>query len=123
MTIGTVIDRLPQLQPAVAAGRGRACSELYEAGAHIDDEVVHRHRRAVTPDSVATIIYTSGTTGRPKGCVHHPRQLHVRGGHRDRPLGAGVPLQAGRRGGDPAVPAARARLRADGARSPRSAAG
>jgi long-chain acyl-CoA synthetase len=31
--------------------------------------VVHRHRRAVTPDSTATVIYTSGTTGRPKGCV------------------------------------------------------
>ncbi|MER5667760.1 AMP-dependent synthetase/ligase, partial [Streptomyces mirabilis] len=28
-----------------------------------------RHRRAVTPESIATIIYTSGTTGRPKGCV------------------------------------------------------
>ncbi|MFJ6573479.1 AMP-dependent synthetase/ligase [Streptomyces sp. NPDC091292] len=68
MTIATVIDRLPNLgrlwQLDVDAVR-----ELYEAGAHLDDEVVHRHRRAVTPDSVATIIYTSGTTGRPKGCV------------------------------------------------------
>ena len=54
---------------AVAAGRRARCDELFEAGAHIDDEVVHRHRRAVTPDSIATIIYTSGTTGRPKGCV------------------------------------------------------
>jgi long-chain acyl-CoA synthetase len=43
--------------------------ELYDAGAHLEDEVVHRHRQAVTPDSTATIIYTSGTTGRPKGCA------------------------------------------------------
>lgn len=43
--------------------------ELFAAGAPIDDDVVHRHRKAVTPDSVATVIYTSGTTGRPKGCV------------------------------------------------------
>ncbi|MFF2848926.1 AMP-dependent synthetase/ligase [Streptomyces sp. NPDC058001] len=68
MTIATVIDRLPNLgrlwQLDVDAVR-----DLYEAGAHLDDELVHRHRRAVTPDSVATIIYTSGTTGRPKGCV------------------------------------------------------
>ena len=68
MTIGSVIDRLPQLQRLWQLDAG-AVHELYEAGAHIDDEVVHRHRRAVTPDSIATIIYTSGTTGRPKGCV------------------------------------------------------
>jgi long-chain acyl-CoA synthetase len=70
MTIGSVIDRLPRLQRLwqLDAGDG-AVAELTAAGADIDDEVVHRHRRAVTPDSVATIIYTSGTTGRPKGCV------------------------------------------------------
>jgi long-chain acyl-CoA synthetase len=68
MTIATVIGRLPTLN--------RMCQldsdpvpHLIESGAHIDDEVVHRHRRAVTPDAIATIIYTSGTTGRPKGCV------------------------------------------------------
>ncbi len=44
-------------------------AELTAAGAHIEDDVVHRHRMAVTPDATATIIYTSGTTGRPKGCV------------------------------------------------------
>jgi len=68
MTIATVIDRLPQLHRLWQLDVG-AVQELYEAGAGIDDEVVHRHRRAVTPESVATIIYTSGTTGRPKGCV------------------------------------------------------
>ncbi|GAA2773006.1 AMP-dependent synthetase/ligase [Streptomyces showdoensis] len=70
MTVGSVIDRLPRLQRLwqLDAGRG-AVAELTEAGAEIDEDVVHRHRRAVTPDSVATVIYTSGTTGRPKGCV------------------------------------------------------
>ncbi|MFD8647520.1 AMP-dependent synthetase/ligase [Streptomyces mirabilis] len=68
MTIATVVDRLPQLHKLWQLDVG-AVQELYEAGAHLDDEVVHRHRRAVTPESIATIIYTSGTTGRPKGCV------------------------------------------------------
>ncbi|NJP49841.1 long-chain fatty acid--CoA ligase [Streptomyces sp. SBST2-5] len=68
MTIATVVDRLPQLRQLWQLDAG-AVQELYDAGAHIDDEIVHRHRRAVTPDSVATVIYTSGTTGRPKGCV------------------------------------------------------
>jgi long-chain acyl-CoA synthetase len=68
MTIGSVIDRLPLMKRLWQLDAG-AVEQLVEAGAHIDEEVVHRHRRAVTPDSVATIIYTSGTTGRPKGCV------------------------------------------------------
>ncbi|MBZ3905010.1 MULTISPECIES: AMP-dependent synthetase/ligase [Streptomyces] len=68
MTVATVIDRLPQLRRLWQLDVG-AVQELYESGAHLDDEVVHRHRRAVTPESIATIIYTSGTTGRPKGCV------------------------------------------------------
>ncbi|GAA1427126.1 AMP-dependent synthetase/ligase [Streptomyces thermospinosisporus] len=76
MTIATVIDRLPQLRQLWQLDAG-AVQELYDAGAHIDDEIVHRHRRAVTPDSVATIIYTSGTTGRPKGCVlSHGNFMH-----------------------------------------------
>ncbi|MFI0825244.1 AMP-dependent synthetase/ligase [Streptomyces roseolus] len=76
MTIGSVVDRLPRLQrlwqldPGEDAGPG-AVAELTAAGASIDEDVVHRHRRAVTPESVATVIYTSGTTGRPKGCVLH----------------------------------------------------
>ena len=68
MTIASVIDRLPQLHQLWQLDLG-AVQELYDAGAYIDDDVVHRHRQAVTPDSTATIIYTSGTTGRPKGCV------------------------------------------------------
>ncbi|MFE5614535.1 AMP-dependent synthetase/ligase [Streptomyces sp. NPDC056524] len=68
MTIGSVVDRLPRLQRLWQLDAG-AVDELIAAGTEIDEDVVQRHRRAVTPDSVATIIYTSGTTGRPKGCV------------------------------------------------------
>ncbi|MFI9154568.1 AMP-dependent synthetase/ligase [Streptomyces sp. NPDC053367] len=68
MTIATVIGRLPRLGRLWQLDEG-CVQELYDAGAHLDDDVVHRHRNAVTPDSVATVIYTSGTTGRPKGCV------------------------------------------------------
>ncbi|MFC5958847.1 AMP-binding protein [Streptomyces pratens] len=68
MTIATVIDRLPRMRRLWQLGSG-AVQELYAAGAHLDDDVVHRKRRAVMPDTVATVIYTSGTTGRPKGCV------------------------------------------------------
>ncbi|MGW1607159.1 AMP-dependent synthetase/ligase [Streptomyces eurythermus] len=68
MTVATVIDRLPRLRRLWQLDAG-CVQELYDAGAHLDDEVVHRHRQAVTPDSVATVIYTSGTTGRPKGCL------------------------------------------------------
>ncbi|MFG3102354.1 AMP-dependent synthetase/ligase [Streptomyces sp. NPDC048182] len=68
MTIATVIDRLPHLRGLWQLDSG-AVQELYDAGAHLDDQVVHRHREALTPDAVATVIYTSGTTGRPKGCV------------------------------------------------------
>ncbi|QEV21305.1 long-chain fatty acid--CoA ligase [Streptomyces alboniger] len=68
MTIGSVIDRLPQLRRLWQLDAD-AVGELNGAGLDIDDEVVHRHRRAVTPESIATIIYTSGTTGKPKGCL------------------------------------------------------
>ncbi|MFJ3822005.1 AMP-dependent synthetase/ligase [Streptomyces nodosus] len=68
MTIATVIDRLPGLRRLWQLDAG-AVRELFDAGAQLEDDVVHRHRQAVTPDSTATVIYTSGTTGRPKGCV------------------------------------------------------
>ncbi|MFJ4965169.1 AMP-dependent synthetase/ligase [Streptomyces sp. NPDC088729] len=68
MTVGSVIDRLPRLERLWQLDAG-AVADLVAAGAGVEDETVHRHRRAVTPDSVATVIYTSGTTGRPKGCV------------------------------------------------------
>ncbi|MFG3258556.1 AMP-dependent synthetase/ligase [Streptomyces sp. NPDC048172] len=68
MTIGSVIDRLPHLKQLWQLDAG-ALDALLAAGAHIEDDVVHRHRYALTPDTTATVIYTSGTTGRPKGCV------------------------------------------------------
>jgi long-chain acyl-CoA synthetase len=69
MTIASVIDRLPRLLRLWQLDVEGVVDELVASGAHVEDEVVHRHRRAVTPDTVATVIYTSGTTGRPKGCV------------------------------------------------------
>ncbi|MER7760450.1 long-chain fatty acid--CoA ligase [Streptomyces sp. NPDC097619] len=68
MTVGSVVDRLPRLARLWQLDAG-AVAGLTAAGAQVSDGLVHRHRRAVTPDSVATVIYTSGTTGRPKGCV------------------------------------------------------
>jgi long-chain acyl-CoA synthetase len=68
MTIGSVIGRLPNLKRLWQLD-SQAEKELIAAGAHLDDDVVHRHRLAITPESTATIIYTSGTLGRPKGCV------------------------------------------------------
>ncbi|MFJ9175230.1 AMP-dependent synthetase/ligase [Streptomyces sp. NPDC102360] len=68
MTVATVIGRLPHLHRLWQIDGG-AVDEITASGTHIDDETVHRHRRAITPESTATIIYTSGTTGRPKGCV------------------------------------------------------
>ncbi|MCQ4083742.1 AMP-dependent synthetase/ligase [Streptomyces sp. RB6PN25] len=68
MTIGAVVDQLPHLTRLWQLDAG-AVDELMAAGAYLDDEVVDRHRVAITPDAIATIIYTSGTTGRPKGCL------------------------------------------------------
>lgn len=68
MTIGSVIDRLPRLTRLWQLDAG-AVDELTGAGARIRDEVVHRHRMALTPRSPATVVYTSGSTGRPRGCV------------------------------------------------------
>jgi long-chain acyl-CoA synthetase len=68
MTIGSVIGRLPRLARLWQLDAD-CVRELTEAGRHLDDDIVHRHRLAVTPDHPATVIYTSGTTSRPKGCV------------------------------------------------------
>ncbi|UQX03886.1 AMP-dependent synthetase/ligase [Streptomyces sp. RerS4] len=68
MTVGSVIEGLPGLRLLWQLDAG-AVEGLVESGRTVDEDVVHRHRRAVTPDAVATVIYTSGTTGRPKGCV------------------------------------------------------
>jgi long-chain acyl-CoA synthetase len=40
---------------------------LRRAGEHISDGEIDNRRKALTPDTLATLIYTSGTTGRPKG--------------------------------------------------------
>ena len=68
MTVGSVCDALPNLRSIWQLDSG-ALRALALAGRGVDDELVHRHREAVSPESVATVIYTSGTTGRPKGCV------------------------------------------------------
>ncbi|MFJ8015987.1 AMP-dependent synthetase/ligase [Streptomyces sp. NPDC096339] len=68
MTVGSVIDGLPMLRRLWQLDAG-AVGELVSDGVGVAEDVVHRHRRAVTPDATATVIYTSGTTGRPKGCV------------------------------------------------------
>ncbi|MFF5449207.1 AMP-dependent synthetase/ligase [Streptomyces sp. NPDC012888] len=68
MTVGSVVDRLPELRRLWQLDTG-AVEQLVADGAGVGEDVVHRHRGAVTPDSVATVIYTSGTTGPPKGCV------------------------------------------------------
>jgi long-chain acyl-CoA synthetase len=68
MTIGAAVDELPLLTRLWQLDAD-CVGELTAAGRHIGDDVVERHRLAVTPDAVATVIYTSGTTGRPRGCV------------------------------------------------------
>ena len=73
----------------------------------------------MTPDSVATVIYTSGTTGRPKGCVLTHANFMA---ETDNIVARWEPVFHSRPGDEavhPAVPAAGARLRPDGARSPR----
>ncbi|MEV8057704.1 AMP-dependent synthetase/ligase [Streptomyces antimycoticus] len=68
MTVGSVVGRLPHLRRLWQLDAG-ALEELLTAGESVEDDLVERHRLAVTPAQPATIIYTSGTTGRPKGCV------------------------------------------------------
>jgi long-chain acyl-CoA synthetase len=68
MTIGAVVDELPDLKMMWQMDSG-AVEDLTREGATISADVVRRHRHAVTPDAVATLVYTSGTTGLPKGCV------------------------------------------------------
>lgn len=68
MTVGAACDGLPLLRAMWQLDSG--CVErLTERGRHVPETVVHRHRRAVGPRSVAAITYTSGTTGQPRGCV------------------------------------------------------
>ena len=68
MTLGSVLGGEHTLTHVWQLDAG-AVAALTEAGRRIPEELVHRHRLAVTPDAVATVIYTSGTTGRPQGCL------------------------------------------------------
>jgi long-chain acyl-CoA synthetase len=68
MTLGAAVNELPRLT-RLWQFDADCVAELSAAGRHLADDVVERHRLAVTPDAVATVVYTSGTTGRPKGCV------------------------------------------------------
>ncbi|MEU6734226.1 AMP-dependent synthetase/ligase [Streptomyces physcomitrii] len=99
MTIGSVVDRLPQLRRLWQLDAD-AVGELTAAGEHLDDEVVDRHRRAITPDSIATIIYTSGTTGRPKGCLISHANLMFEA---DTVIARWDPVFRRRRGDEPAT--------------------
>lgn len=74
MTVGSVIDGLPQLRHIWQLDAG-CVGWLTEAGRAVEDNDVHRQRWAVTPESAATVVYTSGTSGRPKGCVITHRNL------------------------------------------------
>ena len=47
---------------------GGAVTIISARGAEIADDALEGRRKALGPDSLATLIYTSGTTGRPKGC-------------------------------------------------------
>ncbi|TDT95868.1 long-chain acyl-CoA synthetase [Streptomyces sp. 846.5] len=68
MTVGSVVEGLPELRSIWQLDAG-ALRALELAGRGVSDDLLDRHRQAVTPESTATVIYTSGTTGRPKGCV------------------------------------------------------
>ena len=51
-----------------ASSPGEGLDAAIEAGADTADNTLDGRRKALGPDSLATLIYTSGTTGRPKGC-------------------------------------------------------
>jgi long-chain acyl-CoA synthetase len=68
MTVGAVCDALPRLRSIWQLDAG-AFRQLANAGRGVPDDLVHRHRYSVAPQSVATVVYTSGTTGRPRGCL------------------------------------------------------
>ena len=54
-----------------------ALGALTDLGRDMPDDEVTERRRALTPDTIATVCYTSGTTGRPKGCVLTHANLHA----------------------------------------------
>ena len=58
---------LPQTTKNVWVMTDDVLSVLKSAGKNIPDDEVELRRKALVPDTLATLIYTSGTTGRPKG--------------------------------------------------------
>ena len=58
---------LPQATKSVWVMTDDVLSVLKNAGKNISDDEVELRRKALVPDTLATLIYTSGTTGRPKG--------------------------------------------------------
>jgi len=58
---------LPQITKNVWVMTDDVLSVLKSAGKNIPDDEVELRRKALVPDTLATLIYTSGTTGRPKG--------------------------------------------------------
>ena len=80
--VDTIRGELPAVENIwQIEGATGAVAELTALGSDVEDEQVHKRRRAVGADDPATLIYTSGTTGRPKGCVLTHRNLlaEVRG--------------------------------------------
>ncbi|MGW4563984.1 AMP-dependent synthetase/ligase [Streptomyces sp. NPDC004561] len=68
MTVGAACDGTPLR--SIWQLDADCVGQLTAWGRDIQDAEVDRHRRAVIPESVATIAYTSGTTGlHPRGCV------------------------------------------------------
>jgi long-chain acyl-CoA synthetase len=57
----------PHLQNVWTIAEG-GLEAVEAAGADVADNALDGRRKALGPDSLATLIYTSGTTGRPKGC-------------------------------------------------------
>ncbi|WP_314173421.1 AMP-dependent synthetase/ligase [Streptomyces winkii] len=74
MTVGSVVEGLPQLRHIWQLDAG-CVGWLTASGRGVEDNDVHRQRWAVTPEMTAAIVYTSGTTGRPRGCVITHRNL------------------------------------------------
>lgn len=68
MTVAAALDAESRL--AAIWQMDRDCvADLVARGLGLDDDLVHRNRRAVRPEQIAAISYTSGTTGTPKGCL------------------------------------------------------
>ena len=55
-------------EPRDGAAGASSLDSVVEAGTDVADNALDGRRKALGPDSLATLIYTSGTTGRPKGC-------------------------------------------------------